>query len=632
MKKNNKENKMKTIFLCSILLLSTALHYPQVIEEWVQRYSGPEPNGGAQPTSIVTDLLGNVYVTGGASTPSINGADYATIKYSNAGSVIWIKTYDGTNLLQKNDIATDIAVDNSGNVYVTGKSDGGVSLFDYATIKYNSNGEQLWVQRYDTNNFNDEASSIAVDPLGNVYVTGWTRSTFSATLIYTTIKYSSDGNQLWVADYNGPGNGNDFARSIAVDELGNVYVTGESMGLNNKNEYATIKYDTNGNELWVKRYSGPENENSMAYCIAIDAAGNVYVTGSSYIYFATIKYGSDGSELWVQRYGAEINYDKANAISVDTDGNVYVTGESFGIDSEFDYATIKYNSSGELQWASVYNGVGNGSDRPSSIAVDDDGNVYVTGWSDTITGFDGNFDFTTVKYNSIGEEVWLISYNGTGNGPDYLTAGIVLDAANNIFITGSSQGDFLSQNYATIKYSQQTVSTTLTMNAPAGSQVLEVASSNGFSIGDNIVINPGGATEETNTITGFGSMLLQTPLQFDHNAGEVVELLNSTSVEGNSELIAAEYSLSQNYPNPFNPTTKIRFSIPPSPLSFGEGQGVRLVIYDLLGREVATLVNEEKPAGSYEVTFDATSLASGLYLYRLQAGSFVETKKMILLK
>ncbi len=84
-------------------------------------------------------------------------------------------------------------------------------------------------------------------------------------------------------------------------------------------------------------------------------------------------------------------------------------------------------------------------------------------------------------------------------------------------------------------------------------------------------------------------------------------------------------SLEQNYPNPFNPVTTIKYQIPE--LSF-----VILKVYDVLGREVVTLVNEEKQTGSYEVEFDATSLSSGIYFYRLQAGSFVETKKMVLIK
>ncbi|HSL88319.1 MAG TPA: T9SS type A sorting domain-containing protein, partial [Ignavibacteriaceae bacterium] len=111
----------------------------------------------------------------------------------------------------------------------------------------------------------------------------------------------------------------------------------------------------------------------------------------------------------------------------------------------------------------------------------------------------------------------------------------------------------------------------------------------------------------------------------DHNSGEVVELLISTSVENSSEFIATEYSLSQNYPNPFNPSTRIKYQVT------GISR-VSLKVYDILGREAATLVNEEKPAGTHQVTFDASSLASGIYFYKIQAGSFVETKKMILLR
>ena len=83
--------------------------------------------------------------------------------------------------------------------------------------------------------------------------------------------------------------------------------------------------------------------------------------------------------------------------------------------------------------------------------------------------------------------------------------------------------------------------------------------------------------------------------------------------------------LNQNYPNPFNPTTTISFSIPSSAFT-------SLKVYDILGNEVATLVNEEKQAGNYELQFDASNLSSGIYLYKLQVCSFVETKKMILIK
>jgi len=91
------------------------------------------------------------------------------------------------------------------------------------------------------------------------------------------------------------------------------------------------------------------------------------------------------------------------------------------------------------------------------------------------------------------------------------------------------------------------------------------------------------------------------------------------------ETFITNYNLSQNYPNPFNPTTTIKYQIPE--LSF-----IILKVYDVLGNEIVTLVNEEKPSGSYEVEFFGTGLPSGIYFYQLHTASFVETKKMVLLK
>ena len=107
----------------------------------------------------------------------------------------------------------------------------------------------------------------------------------------------------------------------------------------------------------------------------------------------------------------------------------------------------------------------------------------------------------------------------------------------------------------------------------------------------------------------------------------IAVLTVETSVTNEEEIIntPTDFVLNQNYPNPFNPTTTISFSIPFSGFT-------SLNVYDILGNEVATLVNEEKPAGNYEVSFNASSLPSGTYFYRIQAGLFIETRKMILMK
>ena len=118
-------------------------------------------------------------------------------------------------------------------------------------------------------------------------------------------------------------------------------------------------------------------------------------------------------------------------------------------------------------------------------------------------------------------------------------------------------------------------------------------------------------------------------------SNNVTILYNNTpvSVDDNSSNLIEGFMLSQNYPNPFNPTTKIKYTIPTAIIRQAQSEVfASLNIYDVLGNEIATLVNEEKSVGSYQVEFDGAELTSGIYFYRLRAGNFTETKKMLLLK
>ncbi|HVP35814.1 MAG TPA: SBBP repeat-containing protein, partial [Terriglobales bacterium] len=318
---------------------------------WIRRYNGPG-NGDDRAHAVVIDSLSDISVTG-ESWGDGTGFDYATIKYYGWGDTIWIRRYNGPG--NGDDKAYAIAADTGGNVYVTGGSYGTSSYFDYATIKYKSDGDTAWVRRYSGLDQGNAAHAIAVDDSGNVYVTGQSRNG-QISSSYATIKYKPDGEVAWTSRYRGwffSSVGSD----LALDNAGNLYVTGWSDGPSGVYDYVTLKYNvSDSNPFWGASFNSPYNMVDFAYGIAVDPPGNIYVTGESYKYeqigsgykyssdCVTIKYTPGGDTLWLRRFNGWADSNDAGLdIAADTRGNVYVTGKSFG--SNFDYATIKYSTS-----------------------------------------------------------------------------------------------------------------------------------------------------------------------------------------------------------------------------------------------------------------------------------------------
>ena len=299
--------------------------------------------------------------------------DYATIKYNSAGEQQWVALYN--DFAHPDEQLNAMTIDASGNVYVTGGS--GLYNVPYVctTIKYNSAGYQQWIARYNAP-IGASGDAIAVDNSGNVYVAVAASNEFN-TLFCATIKYNAAGDQQWIAEYHG-GSGADEPAAIVVDKAGNVYVTGTTQ-ICQGSDYLTLKYNSAGQEQWVARYYGPQEPLDAAKAIAVDNSGNVYVTGRSFNDYATVKYNATGQQQWAAR---EVD-GEGNAIALDGAGNVYVTGRKAA-----DYGTIKYNSAGQQQWVARYNGPpGNGSDVATAIVLDGSGNVYVTGRSERTSQF-----------------------------------------------------------------------------------------------------------------------------------------------------------------------------------------------------------------------------------------------------
>jgi len=443
-----------TVFLfmaTSIICLPISLS-GQIDTVWVRRF-----NGSGDSTDIchalAVDNQGNVYVTG-ESWAFGSFEDYTTIKYDSSGTEQWVRNYGpvGGGV----DCAFALVLDNQGNIYVTGESVGLSSVHDYATIKYNPAGIEQWISRYNGpgNNF-DEAYAIAVDNWGNVYVTGRSYGSNNND-DYATIKYDSSGVEQWVARYNGSGNGWDLANDIVVDNVGNVYVTGGSPGAGTDRDCTTIKYSPEGLEQWVARYNGTDNGRDEAYAITVDNQSNVYVTGRSYSFatdydYVTVKYDSNGVEQWVAKYNGSVDWhDGASSIAVDNLDNVYVTGSSMATGSGYDYATIKYDSSGVEQWVARYNGPAGNWDLAHDLTIDSTGNIYVIGGS---IGSGTDYDYATIKYDFNGVEQWVVRYNGSGNSLDEAYA-LAVDNQDNVYVAGRSYGSGAYADYVTIKYDQ----------------------------------------------------------------------------------------------------------------------------------------------------------------------------------
>jgi uncharacterized delta-60 repeat protein len=507
----------------------------------------------------------------------------------------WVARYDGSN--GNYDEAYSVAVDHLGNVYVTGQSELVSLNYDCITIKYNPSGGQVWEQRYDGGiNQNDIGYSVAVDAADDAYVLA--KSHVDCVLFkYSTVQ----GNELWKKVYT-----NSTGYSMVLDEQTNIYVTGGGYNSSSGSlDFKSIKFNFLGTEQWIAYYNGPDSLGDIASDIAVDNDGNVYVTGSVEGYLnrdiATAKFNYLGALQWTQTYNGPANYDdgETSSIALDDSGNVYIASSSEQSYGVRDYVTIKYNTNGVIQWIKRFDF--GGDDLVKDIAVDNNRNVYVTGWSE---GIGTSIDYATIKYNSEGDQLWVSRYNG----PDSLQDGanaLILDAAGNVYVTGGSAKDWY-EDCVTIKYNSN------------GSEIWVQrydGPGNGWDQGKAIAVDNGGNVYVTGGSYGDGTKTDYVTIKYSQPAG-VKQLSNN---------IPEEFGLQQNYPNPFNPSTKINFRI--SDFGF-----MSLKVYDILGNDIATLVNEELPVGEYEFEFNAKTFPSGVYFYQLKAGNYTATKKMIFLK
>ena len=371
-----------------------------------------------------------------------------------------------------------IAVDGNGNVYVVGYSGAWgspVNAFagagDAFVAKLDSDGSLLW-NTFMGSSSTDYGYAIAVDGSGNVYVSGESLTTWGSPVnAYSgfsdvfVAKLDSDGSLLWNTFMGS--SSNDYGRAVAVDVSGNVYVAGYSeatWGLpvngftDGENDVFAAKLNNNGVRQW-NTFMGSSN-NDLGWAIAVDTSGNVYVagisnatwgspvnayTGSGWADAFAVKLNNSGVRQWNTFMGAE-NPDFGRAIAVDGSGNVYVAGWSEAtwgapintLAGGADAFAVKLNNSGVRQWNTFLGG--SSTDDGYAIAVDDNGNLYMAGeswatWGSPLNAFAGINDVFAVKLNRKGVRQWNTFMGSSSN--DWGRA-IALDGSGNVYVTGDS--------------------------------------------------------------------------------------------------------------------------------------------------------------------------------------------------
>lgn len=519
---------------------------------------------------------------------------------------IWNKAYNGPANLQ--DSAVAVCVNPAGQVFVTGWSIGSTTAADIVTLRYNPDtGDTIWVKRVGSTLL-DNPSSMVCDN-NAVYVTGWT---FNPGRDIITIKFNAaTGDTTWVRRYNGTNNGGDYGFSITVDVSGNVYVCGRSDVTGMGQKFTILKYDASGNVAAGFPYiytAGLSTTFDEAHSIKVDGAGGIYVTGKSGTAgledFLTIKLNSAGVLQWAKKYiGASNNEDNAVALVIDAT-SVFVSGYGFRPANIQDFVVIKYNAAtGDSLAFASYTGPANQIDIVTAMTIDATSNVYTTGFSQ---GTGTGYDYATIKYNSSLVQQWVSRTSDPSNGSDFPYS-IGLDATGAVYVTGSSQGTGTNFDYLTVKYNSAGVQQWFKR---------ENGNTNGNDYASSIAVYDTGKIFVTGSanFTPPGSIVYYT-----------IRYSNIVGIKPISNIVPSSYSLNQNYPNPFNPTTNFKFGIPKS-------GSVNITLYDMLGREMEKLVNENLTAGEYLVDFDASKYSSGVYYYKLTADEFTQTRKMMLIK
>lgn len=470
-------------------------------------------------------------------------------------------------------------------------------------------GDIVWEKLYGGGDY-DELMAVTESPFGGFIGAGYTQS-------YDLGRW---GNAFFVkADFNGDSVWTHHMGGDGIDVFADMITTPDSMfvatGLTDtENDFENIylvKINDDGIVQWEKNFGGPEKEVAQALTNSHD--GGIIITGVTKSFSVgeedlfIFKTNLNGDSLWFKTYGTTGN-DGGYGITPTSDGGYIIAG----IYNWSDMWLVKIDADGDTLWTSVIGG--NDFEEALSVQQTADGGYIIAG--STASFGAGQLDAFLVKTDSLGNVEWQKTYGGSGY--DEGRRVIVNNSNEYVLMANTDSGIPGDMNYFIVW-------TDLNGDTIRTKTYGDLGTDRCF---DMILVDEEflliAATNFNDVTDGDASLLL------------IYSENEPTGVENEYETLPDGFVLYDAYPNPFNPVTTIKYSIPNT--GSGLTLSVYLVIFDILGNEITTLVNEEKSAGIHEVEFNASHLSSGTYFYRLNAVDnttgmqFSEIKKLMLIK
>jgi len=361
------------------------------------------------------------------------------------GTLLWTRNYTGEDA--GNARARGAAVDASGNVIVVGEEFVVGQNANVWARKYTPEGEVLWTWSWNgASNGDDIAHAVAIDPAGDLVIVGETYVGGSgADMLF--IKLGPDSKPVWQSTYNGPHNLGDRAYGVAVDATGNIAVTGEEYKLIGLHNVWTRLMDKDGKPIWTDTFDANAG-NDAGHAVAFTSSSEVIVAGEIYVPIGLAnlwlrKYAAAGATMWTRSADHMLGNDRWRGVAVDGAGEIGLVGEVYEVEGLSAIKVARYSADGVELWSDIQDSLGGDNDIGRGVAFDAGNNLIAVGEEYTANDFARAW---VRKYDPMGAQRWTQIFDGDGAGTDIAWA-VAIDAAGQVYAAGE---EYVAGQFATV--------------------------------------------------------------------------------------------------------------------------------------------------------------------------------------